>query len=107
MDKVEDENSEPKTDPKTENDQDTHPAAESRPGVVGLARVGNVRLALGGSSVQHPTSQLAAPRVRSNPSLERRPREAWRPCAAQASRELHFPARRKGAMPRGSPQLER
>jgi hypothetical protein len=42
-----------------------------------------------------------------NPSLERRPREAGRPWAAQGSRKLHCPARPKGAPPRGSPQLER
>lgn len=34
-----------------------------------------------------------------NPSLERRPHTAWRPCAAQGSRRLHCPARRKGTMP--------
>jgi len=43
----------------------------------------------------------------SNPSLERRPHEAGHPCAAQGSRGLHCPARRKGGLPRGSPQLER
>jgi hypothetical protein len=42
-----------------------------------------------------------------NPSLERRPREACRPWAAQGSRRLHCPARPKGGPPRGSPQLER
>jgi hypothetical protein len=42
-----------------------------------------------------------------NPSLERRPREAGRPWAAQGSRKLHCPARPKGAPPHGSPQLER
>ena len=38
----------------------------------------------------------------SNPSLNTRPREACRPCAAQVSRRLHCPARRKGATPHGS-----
>jgi len=42
-----------------------------------------------------------------NPSLERRPHEAWRPWAAQGSHRLYCPARPKGATPRGSPQLER
>jgi hypothetical protein len=42
-----------------------------------------------------------------NPSLERRPREACHPWAAQASRRLHYPARPKGGPPLGSPQLER
>ena len=46
-------------------------------------------------------------RVMPNPSLERRPREAGRPWAAQGSRRLHCPARPKGAPPHGSPQLER
>jgi hypothetical protein len=42
-----------------------------------------------------------------NPSLEKRPREACHPWAAQASRRLHYPARPKGGPPLGSPQLER
>jgi hypothetical protein len=42
-----------------------------------------------------------------NPSLERRPREACHPWAAQASRRLHYPARPKSGPPHGSPQLER
>jgi hypothetical protein len=42
-----------------------------------------------------------------NPSLERRPREACHPWAAQGSRVLHCPARPKGGPPHGSPQLER
>jgi hypothetical protein len=42
-----------------------------------------------------------------NPSLERRPREALHPGAAQGSRRLHCPARPQGETPRGSPQLER
>jgi hypothetical protein len=57
----------------------------------------------------HKMSQLTV-RVATllpNPSLERRPHEAWRPWAAQGSRRLHCPARPKGATPRGSPQLER
>jgi hypothetical protein len=45
--------------------------------------------------------------VRPNPSLERRPREACHPWAAQAGRRLHYPARPKGGPLRGSPQLER
>ena len=43
-----------------------------------------------------------AGKLRSNPSLERRPREAGRPWATQGSRRLHCPARRQGAMPHGS-----
>jgi hypothetical protein len=53
------------------------------------------------------TVAVASPRVRPNPSLERRPREACHPWAAQASRRLHYPARPKGGPPHGSPQLER
>jgi len=52
-----------------------------------------------------PTVRVAT--LLPNPSLERRPTEAGHPSAAQGSRKLHCPARRKGALPRRSPQLER
>ena len=55
----------------------------------------------------HLLRQRLRPTVRPNPSLERRPREAGRPGAAQGSRELHCPARRQVTPPHGSPQLER
>jgi hypothetical protein len=63
---------------------------------------GGVEVALGRSQ-----SRSSCPAVLPNPSLNTRPREAWRPCAAQGSRKLHCPARPKGGPPRGSPQLER
>ena len=58
-----------------------------------------------GFLVSQPTAHVAT--LRPNPSLERRPHEACYLCAAQGSRRLHCPARRKGSPPRGSPQLER
>jgi hypothetical protein len=42
-----------------------------------------------------------------NPLLESGPTEAGHPCAAQGSRRLHCPARRKDALPRRSAQLAR
>jgi hypothetical protein len=58
-----------------------------------------------GTSAGWPQCSLGA--ALPNPSLERRPREACHPWAAQASRRLHYPARPKGSTPHGSPQLER
>jgi hypothetical protein len=53
------------------------------------------------------TVTVASPRVRPNPSLERRPHEAGHPWPAAGYSQAHCRLPAKGVLPRGSPQLER
>jgi hypothetical protein len=63
----------------------------------GLRHIG--RLPLSPGSPWPRSSYFPGPRAPYNPSLESGPSEAGHSCAAQASRRLHYPARRKGALP--------